>query len=221
MFDPAADERVYRSYEQRHELPPGQRLFANFTNNSPLWGDGVGAALACQVLSRAGAFYELWPERSGTPTLMRGRNVILLAREEYSESAALITRNQNFYVDFSPEHRNIAIFNRKPKPGEPALYPLDPPGKRRECYGLITVAPSPGLPGQEHRTVLLSGLNSAGSQAAAEFFTSAASLRDLRDRFRKEGYAQIPSQYQVVIRTTSIDTIPRAWSYQTHRVTAR
>ena len=221
LLDPQKDEAIYHSYTRRHSLPKGMQLFANITNVSPLWGDGIGALLAAQILSQAGASYELWPERAGSPTLLRGRNVILFAREEYSESAVLVGRNENFRIEYSAEHRNVAVTNRAPKAGEPKIYPLDPPGPRRVSYGLITVMASPGVPGQEHRTVMISGLTSAGIQAAAEFFTSPGSLRDLRDRFRREGHRSIPPHYQVLVRTQSVDTMPRAWEYQTHRVLAQ
>jgi len=218
LLDPKNDETIYRAYIRRHALPEGMRLFANMTNASPLWGDGIGALLATQILSQAGASYELWPERAGSPTLLRGRNVILFAREEYSESAVLVSRNENFRIEYSPQHRNVAVTNRSPNSGEPKVYPLDPPGPRRVSYGLITVMPSPGVPGPNRRTIMISGLTSAGIQAAAEFFTSPGSLRDLRERFRREGHDGIPPHYQVVVRTQSVDTMPRAWEYQTHRV---
>jgi hypothetical protein len=221
LLDREQDRKIYEAYLRRRELPAGHELFANPTNNSPLWGDGIGALLATQVLSQAGASYELWPERAGSPTIMRGRNVILFAREEYSETARLVSRNENFIIQYSPEHRNVAVFNQQPVAGEQAVYPLDPPGQRRVSYGLVTVMPSPGVPGQERRTVVISGLTSAGIQAAAEFFTSPRSLGELKERFRKEGIAGVPAHYQVLIRTMSVDTMPRAWSVQTHRVLAR
>jgi hypothetical protein len=220
FFDPRADQRIYAQYEKQQRLPPGYRLFANMTQSSPLWGDGIGALLASQVLTEAGAAWELLPERAGSAVLLRGRNVILLARPEYSESARLIGRNRNFVIDYSPVHGNVTIQNRQPRPGEPAEYVMDPPEDRRETYGLITVVPSPGVPEQQRRTVVISGLASAGIQAAAEFFTSPKSLRELRDKFLAESTDGIPPRYQVVIRTATVDNMPRAWRYETHRVLA-
>jgi hypothetical protein len=61
----------------------------------------------------------------------------------------------------------------------------------------------------------------AGTQAAAEFFSSAKRLTDLRRLFQKEGYAGFPSAYQVVVRSNVFGTSALDVQYVTHRVIAK
>jgi hypothetical protein len=84
---------------------------------------------------------------------------------------------------------------------------------------LITVLPS--QPGRERpeRTIIFSGITgSPGAQAAVEFFTSPAALRDLQARFRREGFNRFPAAYQVVVRCGVDAEVAINSVYETHRV---
>jgi hypothetical protein len=76
------------------------------------------------------------------------------------------------------------------------------------------VVPSPGAKNKE-RTVILSGITSVGSQAAAEFFASAHDLQALRKRFPSDAF---PAAYQVVVRCKSNDTLLISEDYEVHAV---
>jgi hypothetical protein len=78
-----------------------------------------------------------------------------------------------------------------------------------------------GTPGGNKRTLLLSCANSAGCQAAAEFFSSPQSLKELRDRFRKEGINGFPASYQVVIKARTDGVVVLSFNYVAHRVLDR
>jgi hypothetical protein len=67
-------------------------------------------------------------------------------------------------------------------------------------YGLITVLPGRDTIDSGLRIVVFSGVTSAGTQGAAEFFASAASMRDLMARIKKEGHSHFPAAYQIVVR---------------------
>jgi hypothetical protein len=69
--------------------------------------------------------------------------------------------------------------------------------------------------------VILSGLTSVGSHAAADFFTSAPELRRLRDRFREQGLNGFPSAYQVVVKCKSSDTLLISAEYETHAIISK
>jgi hypothetical protein len=90
-----------------------------------------------------------------------------------------------------------------------------------EVYGLITALPSEGANDSRQRTVIISGLNSAGTQAAAEFFASPQHLQELQTKLQAEGHSHFPRAWQALIKTTSDATLPLTYSYVTHRVLQR
>ena len=67
--------------------------------------------------------------------------------------------------------------------------------------------------------MVFSGLTSAGTHGAATFFTSGTDLKDLEQRFRKDGINRWPKSYQVVVRCrASDDTQLLSYTYETHEI---
>ncbi len=66
--------------------------------------------------------------------------------------------------------------------------------------------------------LILSGSHSSCTIGAAEFFSSASHLRELLQRFRREGYAGFPSAYQVVVGCTADSVLPLSVRYESHFV---
>ena len=85
-------------------------------------------------------------------------------------------------------------------------------------YGLITVLPNESSVEHPRRTVIFSGVNSAGAQAAAEFFSSPENLTELRRRLNGEGHNHFPTAYQVVVGAETDDNILLNFKYETHRL---
>jgi hypothetical protein len=86
-----------------------------------------------------------------------------------------------------------------------------------QVFGLITVLPSESSTHQQNRTVVFSGINSAGTQAAAEFFTSPEHLLELKKQLKKDGHDTFPPAYQVVVRSETDDNILLSFHYETYR----
>lgn len=87
-----------------------------------------------------------------------------------------------------------------------------------EVFGLLTVRPTDAAPGQRRRTLIVSGVSNVGVQGAMEFFASPERMRDLKQRFEKEGQAGFPDSYQVVVRCTAQDRLPLSCNYAAHYV---
>jgi len=87
-----------------------------------------------------------------------------------------------------------------------------------QVYGLITVLPSESTTNHQHRTLIFSGVNSAGTQAAAEFFSSPENLLELRKHLKREGHDNFPAAYQVAVSAETDDNILLNFKYETHRV---
>ena len=74
-------------------------------------------------------------------------------------------------------------------------------------------------PDGAHNFVVFSGLTSAGTGGAATFFTSGTDLKNLAERFRRDGLSGWPKSYQVVVRCrTSDDSQLLSDNYETHEV---
>lgn len=204
-------------HSQRQSLAPGNRLYYLPHHHSPLWGDVAGAMSVLHTLARAGASYQIVPERVGEPFILRDRNVILLGRPEYSRAAALLLEQAYYHMDFDGTLSDEALWYVEPGSASRRVMPKT----KGYVHGLVTILRSEGASGHRRRTVVISGVNSAGSQAAAEYFASPESLRQLRTRLRREGHTSWPQAWQVVIRAHEEKTLPLSFSYVVHRVLSR
>jgi hypothetical protein len=211
---------VYSWYASGSKLDGSMELGILPTHNSPLWGDAAGAAIIGSFLSRAGASIQVRPERIIPFPAFRGRNSVVLGTPEYSPAAKNFLERGNFTIEYSNEAADFVIVNRKPMGQEPPYYAPRRASEQQivDVYALITVLPSDGSPHNQHRTIVLSGLNSAGTQAAAEYITSAAYLSHLKQQFRLNNQTSDPSSYQVVIKSTTDATLPLNISHVTYRI---
>jgi hypothetical protein len=83
---------------------------------------------------------------------------------------------------------------------------------------LITVLPGETSANQQTRVLIFSGVNSAGAQAAAEFFSSPEHLLELKKELKKAGHDTFPPAYQVVVRAETDDSILLSFRYETYRI---
>lgn len=204
---------------RQRRLPPGFGWYMLITENSPFWGDSMGALTAARVLSHAGASFRVSPERVLSASAFRERNMVLFGVPEYSGATERLLAGEVFTLRYSPEVQDQVIWRRTGQDaGAPAYVPVREKGTLAVVYALITVIPSPGTEGNRKRTVVFTGINSAGAQAAAEFFSSPAALAAFRERLAKQGYKTVPAAYQIVVRSTSSDTLPLSVTYQDHVV---
>ena len=87
-----------------------------------------------------------------------------------------------------------------------------------QVFGLITVLPGENTAGSQSRIVIFSGVTSAGSQAAAEFFSSPEQLLELKNELKKAGFDGFPPAYQVVVSAETDDSILLSFRYETFRI---
>lgn len=220
---PEAESQLYRPipdspeilawYRERQELPAGNRLFMNSGHNSPMFGDVAATITAIRLLERADVQHVVMPERVTGPFALRNRNVILFGRPEYSRAARLLLGRGWFGFSFHRPAAGAAIWRPNPTPDKPEFF-VD--GTQR--FGLVTVMPSDGDDTGAHRTIVVSGTNSAGAHAAAEFLTSPHDMQQLLERFRAEGSQGWPRAWQLVVKTSSEEMLPFNVTYHAHKV---
>ncbi len=220
---PEAENNLYRPippspqiltwYSERQKLQPGENLFMNYGHNSPLFGDVSAAVSAITLLGRHRVAYEVLPERIVSPFTMRNRNVLLIGRPEYSQGVALLLQKAWFNIAYHRPASGMAIYSPGKMPDE-RNFIVSPP----HTFGLISVIPQRSSDGGAFRTVIVSGINSAGSHAAAEFLSSPQHLATLAAHFKREGHAGWPASWQVVVRSKADSLLPLDVQYHAHRV---
>lgn len=197
---------------ERYPTTTGQQQLT-LTTNGTYWGDTLGALTAYKTLAAVGTAPSLFPEKVLSIPALRQRNVVLLGAAEYSPAIAHFMEKCPLTANFL---NGIAATG---KPQEP-LYRIKRAQSKllTQVFGLITVLPSDSSVNQQHRTLIFSGINSAGTQAAAEFFTSPENLNVLKRQLAKDGHTSFPPAYQVVVRAETDDNILLNYHYETYRL---
>jgi len=215
-----APEQFASWYSGLHMMDGGGKLFMQSSLNTVLAGDALAAVRAVRVLTDSGASVQVLPEWGLRPLALRGRNVLLIGSPNYSPYAGRVLRGTPFSVYLDPATREEVIADGPPGAGAKQIFrpKRDEFGQMTQVYGLLTVVPSQVGSDRKERTVIFSGITSAGPQAAMEFYSSAADLKDLAARFKQEGLTSTPSSYQVVVRCGVDRLLALTWSYEAHRV---
>jgi hypothetical protein len=206
-------QQLYELYATRY--PATTNLSLTVTTNATYWGDVLGALMAFKTLSAAGVSPQMFPEMVTTMPTLRRRNVILFGAPAYSPAVTRFLEKCPLQVNYLD-----AIVGPATEQSPAARYALKRDQRQRltQVFGLITVLPGESLPNQQTRILTFSGVNSAGTQAAAEFFSSPEHLLVLKKEMEKAGHDTFPPAYQVVVRAETDDSIMLNFRYETYRV---
>ncbi len=215
-----APEEVNAWYQSLHMTNGGGVLYMQTTQNTVLFGDGLAAVAVSRLLSLAGTDARVVPEDSLRPFALRDRNVILIGSPIYSPFAARVLEHAPFSVRDDPATREEVISEGiTGKEAKQVFRPnRDQFGSLTTAYGLITVVPSQQIGEGHKKTIIFSGITSAGPQAAMEFFQSAPGLQELKKQLAKQGYGKFPPAYQVVVRCGMDHSLALSSAYQAHKV---
>lgn len=115
-----------------------------------------------------------------------------------------------------------AIINTNPQPGEKQIYLAKhygtSPSQISEDYAIVSLLK--GL-SEKNRLLILAGINTYGTQAAAEYVTQPEYIKDLISHLNiaSSGEApQLPAYYQILIKVKVNGGVPIHISYVTHHV---
>ena len=206
-------------YRKYFPLRSDQKLYLMFVDTSTRFGDAIGASEVFQTIARHRGSSQVFPERLVTEAMFRNRNVVLIGMPENSPIADRLLSGGGFQVAFDEAIHRETIIGPLRGPGTSNTYVSQRNGADLvESHALITVLPGEGDGGSLHRMLILSGSHSSCTIGAAEFFSSASHLRELLQRFRREGYAGFPSAYQVVVGCTADSVLPLSVRYESHFV---
>jgi hypothetical protein len=206
-------QQLYELYATRY--PAASNLTLTITTNATYWGDVLGALTAFKTMNAAGVSPQMFPEMVITMPTLRRRNVILFGAPEYSPAVARFQEKCPLRVNFLD-----AIVGPAPGQSPAVRYALRRDQQKRLAlvFGLITVLPGESSVNQQNRILIFSGVNSAGTLAAAEFFSSPEYLLELKKELKKDGHDTFPPAYQVVVRAETDDSILLNFGYETYRI---
>jgi len=206
-------------YRRYFRLGSDQKLYLMFVDTSTRFGDAIGASEVFQTIAKYRGSSQIFPERVVTEAMFRNRNVVLIGMPENSPIADRLLAGGGFQVAFDEAIHRETIIGPLRGSDAPKTYVS---GRNStdlvESHALITVLPGEGDGGSLHRMLILSGSHSSCTIGAAEFFSSASHLRELLQRFRREGYTGFPSAYQVVVGCTADSVLPLSVRYESHFV---
>ncbi len=205
--------QLYELYATRY--PEMENLSLTVTTNSTYWGDVLGALTTFKTLNAAGVSPQMFPEIVTTMPTLRRQNVILFGASAYSPAVTRFLGKCPLQVNYLD-----AVVGSATDQSPAVRYALKRDQRQRlaEVFGLITVQPGESLANQQTRILTFSGVNSAGTQAAAEFFSSPEHLLELKKELQKAGYATFPPAYQVVVRVETDDSIMLNFHYEAFRI---
>jgi hypothetical protein len=212
----SAPAEAYPWFRLHRPLAPGAKLAMTFTDN--LLGVGIMNAVVSTVntLRSLGSSYQILPERAATLGALHDRNAILFGTPFNSDATNRTLEKTPLTVDYERSVGEFVIRDRVS--GQMFVPQRDANGEFSESYGLITVLNTRDSDRGRLGMVIFSGIASAATDGAAEFFTSPRELRNLRTLFVREGVNGFPQAYQVVVKCTFGNLILLAYEYHSHRI---
>lgn len=164
-------------------------------------GEAVGLGRLTDLFRAAGPGVLLKQSRTVSAEDLKNHNVIMLGAVWSNEWSGKLLVKEDF------THTGSAtIANSNPRPGEEPEYRprFDPTtGQLLTDYALITVKPNIS---DDETVMVLAGIHSQGTEAAAEYVTGKGYLQDLGHRLGALGAA--PKYYQVLLQVDVENGIP-------------
>lgn len=129
---------------------------------------------------------------------LKQSNIILLGSFDSNPWVELFQKDLNFRFEPQPKGDDVVIHNLHPIAGEKMFYKTDQTDPARSTFGVI--AATRNLDGTGH-VLLIEGINMAGTEAAADYLFSDASVPLLNHIFDSEGNL-LP--FEVLLETSNI-----------------
>jgi hypothetical protein len=206
MFTSASGGRVPSKPDHPLQLIPAFNMYTGI-------GEAIGIYRLSSLLQAAGEQTLLKQSRSIGPEDLRDYDIILLGSVYSNQWSKPLSMKEIFVYTTRATIENLA-----PAQGEQGEYKAafdERTGSLIEDYALITV--TPGVTGQ--RTVMvLAGIYSEGTEAAADFVTNASYLNELNQRLRQlREQSAPPKYYQALLKVRVENSFPTKVSLLTVR----
>jgi len=190
--------REYMRQIQSRDLSPDRKtdLDEIDSHNLITFGSVRAAQLVMAEMSAASTPH-LTLSRYYTADAMKRNDVILIGGRKANPWVHLFDDQMNFIVGFDHVQGHAFISNQHPKPGEQALYtaPLYP--NALTGYSVVAYLPNPSHDGN---VIILAGMDSDSTSAAAEFLTSESQM----ESFRRTLHVKEFPYFEVLLRISRV-----------------
>ncbi len=166
-------------------------------------GEAIGLHLVTDLFRKSGKGLVLKQSRTVSSEDLKNHNVVMLGSVWVNEWTVKLPIKE----DFNYTNR-ATIENHNPQAGEETEYQpkFDSSGRLVEDYALITIKPNIS---EKDTVMILAGIHSEGTQAAAEYVTSADYLNTLNQRLRAlDNGDELPPYYQMLLKVAVDNGIP-------------
>jgi len=190
--------RNYMRQVQASDVSPDRRFDLNqiYNRNLVTFGD-FRAAQQILALTPVSSSLHLALSRYYMADSIKRNNVILIGGKKANPWIRLFDDQMNFSLDYDAAHSQGFVANRNPQPGEETIYsaPVDP--NTLTSYSVIAYLPNPSRTGN---AIILAGMDSDATNAAAEFLTSEEQL----EKFQKILHLQTFPYFEVLLKTSRL-----------------
>jgi hypothetical protein len=166
-------------------------------------GEAIGLARITELFLKTGRGALIKQSRTVSAEDLKNHSVILLGSVWVNEWSGKLPIREDF--TYSTE---ATIENQNPRDGEEKAYgpKFDEAGSLIEDYGLITVKPNISY---KYSVMVVAGIHSEGTEAAAEYITNPDYFKDINDQLRLlAGSGEPPRYYQALLRVAVDNGMP-------------
>lgn len=166
-------------------------------------GEAIGIHRITDLFRSLDKSLTLKQSRTVSAEDLKNQNVVALGSVWVNNWSSKLPAKEEFVYT-----NQVSVKNVNPRPGEEAEYraSFDPQsGKLTEDYALITVAPNIS---SRNVVMVLAGLHSEGTGAAAEFVTGKQYLTEFNQRLVQLGGGVPPKHYQALLKVEVENGIP-------------
>lgn len=154
---------------------------------------------------------------------LKTENIVVLGSPAENLFLRDLPQQQDFLFKPMPDeqgHKSFGIVNIHPQPGEQERYfaKQDGPSRSQISEDFAVVSLLQGLNGAK-RMLILAGITTLGTQAAAEYVTKPDYIRDLISHLNTSpagSLPKLPDNYQVLVKVKVNGGVPVQISYLTH-----
>jgi hypothetical protein len=171
-------------------------------------GEAIGLYRITDLFRSTGRTILLKQSRTASAEDLKNHNVILLGSAWANEWSGKLALREDFYCG-----SNSTIENRQPSSGEALEYRPEFDSKSGDLqvdYALITVKPNISL---QDTIMVLAGIHSEGTEAAAEYVTTRSYINDLNQKLQQLATQSSPPRYYQALLKVSVENgIPTTMS---------
>jgi hypothetical protein len=174
-------------------------------------GEAIGLHRLTDLFRGTGRGVLIKQSRTISAEDVKNHNLVLLGSVWANEWSGKLPVQEDFSYGGS-----ATIENHRPRAGEEREYRShfdEQTGELKEDYALITVKPNIS---SQNTVMILAGIRSAGTEAAAEFVTAKNRLQELTRRLQQAGsQGDLPRYYQALLKVGVENGIPTTISLVT------